>query len=207
MPHTLDRRELSQWHSEVKHVRLLFTGDGVPPACILKQLEPYTPWSHATERGIKELEKGAGQKLLQSRAPKHLWDDCLKLQAYIMSNNANDIYKLDREVCKTTMSGNTSDISQFCKFLSGLCFYCPIPRWHVDIILGHYWCWSSHDCKDFYTEQTSFPQINTQTIDPKQDSRQRWVRCPRTVHSQSHEKLEYQVLPSELEDIKLENTP
>ena len=73
---------------------LLFVWNGVPPTCIcdnarelvqgnfhqklkeaacpLKQLEPYTPWSNATERKIKELKKGASHKLLRSRAPKYL---------------------------------------------------------------------------------------------------------------------------------------
>ena len=81
-------------------------------ACHLKQLEPYTPRSDAAEREIKELEKEAGHNLLRSRAPKHLWDDCLELEAYIRSNTAHEIYKLDREVPKTVMSGETSDISQ-----------------------------------------------------------------------------------------------
>ena len=36
-------------------------------ACQLKQLEPYTPWSNAAEKEIKELKKGAGCKLLQSK--------------------------------------------------------------------------------------------------------------------------------------------
>ena len=81
----------------------------------LNQLEPYTPWSNATEREIKELKRGAGHKLLSSRAPKHLLDDYLKLEAYIRSNTAHEIYKLDREVPKIVMSGKTSDISQFCK--------------------------------------------------------------------------------------------
>ena len=73
---------------------LLYVKDGVPPTCIynnareliqrkfhqklknaachLKELEPYTPWSKAGEREIKELKKGAGYKMLQTRAPKHL---------------------------------------------------------------------------------------------------------------------------------------
>ena len=67
------------------------------------------------EREIKELKKGAGHKLLWSRAPKHLWDDCIELEAYIRSNTAHEIYKLDGEVVETVMSGETSDISKFCK--------------------------------------------------------------------------------------------
>ena len=70
---------------------------------------------NAAERKIKELKKGAGHKLLRSRAPKCLWDDCLELEAYIRANSAHEIYQLGKEVSKTVMSDNTSDISQFCK--------------------------------------------------------------------------------------------
>ena len=49
--------------------------------CHLKQLEPYTPWSNAEEREMKEYKKGASCKLLQSMAPKCLWDDYLVLEA------------------------------------------------------------------------------------------------------------------------------
>ena len=84
-------------------------------ACHLKHLEPYTPWSNAAEREIEELKKGGSHKLLQSRAQKHLWDDCLELEVYIRSNTAHDIYKVDGEVPKTLVSGETSDNSQFCK--------------------------------------------------------------------------------------------
>ena len=80
-------------------------------ACHLKQLELYTPWSNAAERDIKELKKGSGHKLLQTRASKHLCDDCLELEANIRSNTAHEMYKLDRELPKTVMSGEMSDIS------------------------------------------------------------------------------------------------
>ena len=81
----------------------------------LEQLEPYTPWSNATEKEIEELKKGAGHKLLQFRAPKCLWDNCLELEAYMRSNTAHERYKLDGEVPETVMSGEMSDISQFCE--------------------------------------------------------------------------------------------
>ena len=51
--------------------------------------------------------------MLWSRAPKHLWDDCLELEAYIRPNSAQIINMLDGEVSKTVMSGETSGISQF----------------------------------------------------------------------------------------------
>ena len=108
---------------------LLIVRDSVPPTCIcdnvkelvhgkfhqklnkaachLKQLESYTPWSNAAKREMKELKKWAGHKLPWSRAPKCLWDDCLELEAYIRFNTAHEIYKLDREVPKTVISGET----------------------------------------------------------------------------------------------------
>ena len=82
-----------------KTLLLLFAEDGVLPACIcnnakmikskfykklknsachLKWLESNTPWSNAEEREIKELKKGAGHKLLQSRAPKCLLDGIIR---------------------------------------------------------------------------------------------------------------------------------
>ena len=87
-------------------------------ACKLKQLEPYTPCSNAVEKDTKEIEKRAGFKLLQSRAPKWLWEDCLELETYIRSNTAHDFYKLDRDVTKTVMPGETSDISYFWEWKS-----------------------------------------------------------------------------------------
>ena len=117
---------------------LLFQRDGVPPACIvdgsleqvkgefrrklkeascrLKQTEPYSPWQNAAEGNIRELKKGAGRKMIKSGSPKKLWDDCLVLESYIRSNTAHDIYMLHGEVPETIMSGETSDISQFCEF-------------------------------------------------------------------------------------------
>ena len=67
------------------------------------------------KKEIKELKKGVGHKLLWFRVPKHLWDNCLELEAYTPSNTTLDIYKLDVKVHKTVMSGKTSDISQFCE--------------------------------------------------------------------------------------------
>ncbi len=41
----------------------------------VKQTEPYTPWSNATESAIRELKKGVGRHMVRSKAPKRLWDD------------------------------------------------------------------------------------------------------------------------------------
>ena len=116
---------------------LLFQRDGVPPTCIVdgskeqvqgdflrklkeascqfKQTEPYSPWQNAAEGAIRELKKGAGRKMIKARSPKRLWDDCLELEAYIRSNTVHDIFILNWEVPETIMSGETSDISQFCE--------------------------------------------------------------------------------------------
>ena len=77
----------------------------------MKKLEQYISWSNAAKKEIKELKKGVGCKLLRSRAPKHLWDNCLKLEAYIRSNTVHEIFKLDGDVPKTVMAGETSNIS------------------------------------------------------------------------------------------------
>ena len=100
---------------------LLFAKDGVLQACICnnakemiqgrlyQKLKDYTPWPNTAEREIKELKKGVGCKLLMSRAPKHLWDDFERLY------QVQYIYKLDREVPKTVMLGEASNIRQFCE--------------------------------------------------------------------------------------------
>ena len=46
---------------------------------------------------------------------KVLIGQLFKLAAYIWFSTVHDIFKLDREVPKTLMSGETSDISQFCE--------------------------------------------------------------------------------------------
>ena len=44
-----------------------------------------------------------------------LRDDCLELEAYICSNMALDIFKLDGMTPETNMSGETSDITTLCE--------------------------------------------------------------------------------------------
>ncbi len=53
--------------------------------------------------------------MLTSGAPRCLLDDCLELEAYIRSHSTNSVYRLDGKVPETYMSGETADISQFCK--------------------------------------------------------------------------------------------
>ena len=84
--------------------------------CYVKQTEPYTPWSNAAEGVIRELKKGVARKMIETKAPKRLWDDCLELEAYIRSHTAHDIYGLEGEVPQTLVSGETPDISEFAEF-------------------------------------------------------------------------------------------
>ena len=79
----------------------------------VKQTEPYTPWSNAAEGAIRELKKGVGRKMIRSKAPKRLWDDCLEREAYVRSFIAHDLYSLSGQVPETIVSGETADISPF----------------------------------------------------------------------------------------------
>ena len=117
---------------------LLFARDGVPDTmvmdnakeqvmgefrrksreagCHIRQTEPYTPWANAAEGSIKELKKGVARKMISSKAPKPLWDDCLELESFIRSHTAHDIFGLKGEVPKSVVSGETDDISEFAEF-------------------------------------------------------------------------------------------
>ena len=66
-------------------------------------MESYNPRSNAAEREIEDLMKGASHKLLWSRALAMIWGDCPEFEAYIRSNMAHNIYKLDEEVPKMTV--------------------------------------------------------------------------------------------------------
>ena len=54
--------------------------------------------------------------MIQTRAPKQLWDYCLELQVYIRSLSTNDIFEGGGEVPETLVSGETADISPFAEF-------------------------------------------------------------------------------------------
>ena len=66
------------------------------------------------ESTVRDLNKGAGHKMIKKISPKKLWNNCLELEAYSRSNSAHGIYMLHGELPKTVMSGETYDISQFC---------------------------------------------------------------------------------------------
>ena len=159
--------------------------------------------------------KGAHFKLLQSRAPKCLWDDCLELEDYIRSNTAHKIYKLNGEVPKTVMSGETSDISQFCqlKWLEWVIFWDEIASFPDDVlILGRY-LGPSVDVDPAITPKILtengqvFHRSTYRPLTPgkllDKDGPDAWDQFMARVH----EKVDSCVLPRELEYIGIENTP
>jgi len=75
------------------------------------QLEPYSPWTNAAERSIKELKRGAGRKALRAHSPAALWDHCLELESLIRSHTSNDNILLQGQVPETVLTGQTADIS------------------------------------------------------------------------------------------------
>jgi hypothetical protein len=84
--------------------------------CYLWSTEPYSPWSNSAEHEIRELKKGAARKLTQSGAPCRMWCFALEYESYVRSHTAHDSYCLDGCVPETVVSGETEDISPFCKF-------------------------------------------------------------------------------------------
>ena len=82
----------------------------------VKQTEPHTSWSNSTESAIHELKHGLGHEMVQSSAPRCLWDHCLERESYIHSHTTLDIFSLNGHVLETIVSGETTDISPFALF-------------------------------------------------------------------------------------------
>ena len=55
--------------------------------------------------------------MVRAGAPKPFWADAIKWEAYLQSNTTWDIYKLQGKTPETVLSGETSDISQFCEII------------------------------------------------------------------------------------------
>ena len=79
--------------------------------------------------------------MVRAGAPKPIWADAIELEAYVRSNTAHNIFILQGEVTETVISGETSDISQFCEFA----FYDwimfrdqPVAFPDDNPVLGHY---------------------------------------------------------------------
>jgi hypothetical protein len=56
------------------------------------------------------------QVRIKTGCPKHLWDDCLELQADINSFFVRDSHNLDCETLQATITGKTPDISLLAEF-------------------------------------------------------------------------------------------
>ena len=109
--------------------------------CQVKQTEPYSPWQNAVEAMIKEFKKGTDRKMIRTDSPKVLWDDCLELEAEIQSSTASNIFKLEGEVLKMDMNGETTNITQLCEFGWYDCVYfCDIAVTYPDdkCVLGQW---------------------------------------------------------------------
>ena len=118
-----------------RSLNLLFARDGVPSnmfmdnameqvggefrkACTeagvyVKSTEPHTPKSNHAENTVRELKQNSARKLLAKKAPKRFWDDCMELEAMIMSHTAYNLWELQGQVPETIMTGQTADISQY----------------------------------------------------------------------------------------------
>lgn len=84
--------------------------------CKVSVTEPYSPWSNQAELAIRELKKSTRRKMVASGAPKRLWDDCLELEAEIISHTAHFGYALQGQTPQTLVTGQTPDISAIAEF-------------------------------------------------------------------------------------------
>jgi hypothetical protein len=83
----------------------------------VKQTEPYTQKSnHAKAATRRELKKSVRRKMVRMRSPRLLWDDCLELEADIMSNTAHKGYIMQGQLPHAVITEHTSDISQIAEF-------------------------------------------------------------------------------------------
>ena len=128
---------------------------------------------------------------------------------------AHEIYKLDGEIPKTVMSGETSDISKFCKqkLFEWVMFWYVTASFFDDMLkLGHY-LGPSIDVgpaitANILTENGQVLHRSTyQSLTPDElldrDGSDTWDQFMARVH----ERLGSHVLPKDLEDVGLENTP
>jgi Reverse transcriptase (RNA-dependent DNA polymerase) len=84
--------------------------------CKIHVTEPYSPWSNQAELAIRELKKSTRRKMIASDAPARLWDDCIELEADIISHTAHDSYALQGQTPHTVVTGHTCDISKYAEF-------------------------------------------------------------------------------------------
>jgi hypothetical protein len=63
------------------------------------------------EGGVRELKRGVGQQMLRSGCPKLFWDDCIIIEAYVISHTSLDIFGIEEQVPERKIKGKTVDIS------------------------------------------------------------------------------------------------
>ena len=74
------------------------------------------PHSQGAESAIREVNHGAGHKMVSSKCHKPFWDDCLEMEVHIRSHTALNAFDLHGEVPETVMTGETTDTSVFAEF-------------------------------------------------------------------------------------------
>jgi hypothetical protein len=109
--------------------------------CHIRQTEPYSWWSNRAEGAIRELKKGVARMMLESKAPKRLWDHCAQLAAKIKSHTAGSSIVLNGQVPETHVTGSTADISEIAeyKWYQWLYYKDEIAQFPSDpFVLGRY---------------------------------------------------------------------
>jgi hypothetical protein len=136
-----------------------------------KQTEPYTPWWNAVEGAIHELKRGVGHEMVQSHAPKWLWDhECLEGETLIWSVMAHNIYSLDGQVPQTIVKGETaknSTIALFCWYELVMFRDTSIPFPEDNIGTGHRHQ-TGNDPKDPQGEWTGSLSLHSLIFDRRQ---------------------------------------
>jgi hypothetical protein len=82
----------------------------------IKQTEPHTQKSNHAEAAIRELKNSTRRKMVKMKSPTSLWDDCLELEADIMSHRSHDGFMLQGQVPHAMVTGQTCDISRLAEF-------------------------------------------------------------------------------------------
>jgi hypothetical protein len=112
------------------NARELTQKDFLDKACcagsIIHPVEAYTPNQNHAESSIRELKRMYRRAMVESSAPRVLWDHCFELQAQIRSHTALDMLSLARDIPETMLLGDTTDISNLCQFA----WYEFV--WHID---------------------------------------------------------------------------
>lgn len=80
------------------------------------QTEPHTAFSNQAELAIRELKMSARRKMRITKSPQKLWDDCLELEADIISNTAHEGHALQGQTPQFLVTGQTTDISRLAEF-------------------------------------------------------------------------------------------